>query len=154
MRDIRLLNVAFFTDRLRDLQIKQWWLADQIGVDKKTVARWLNGRVKRIDAENLRRAARLLKCTPEELILAEPVAAIATRTDLIVAARHIQRESLADTLAPSGNWQMLESLIRVVLRPDLPLVILGDLYNQLSVAMWRQSNIRRAEIYARRALEI
>src|SRR5215471_5282281 len=103
MRDTRLLNVAFFTDRIRDLQIKQWWLAEQIGVDKKTVARWLSGRVKRIDPENLQRTARFLKCHPEDLILSEHAEAFATRTDLIAAARHIQRESLADTLAPSGH---------------------------------------------------
>jgi DNA-binding Xre family transcriptional regulator len=154
MRDARMLNVAFFADRLRNLQLKQWWLAEQIGVDRKTVTRWLSGRVKSIRPENLSQVARALKCRAEDLVLPDGVEALATRAEQVAAARLIQQECLLDTLEPSGGWRMLESLIRAVLRPDLPLPVLGELYNQLSTSAWRQSNLARGEIYATRGLEI
>lgn len=40
-----LLNPVFLKNRILELGIKQWWLAEQVGVDRKTVIRWVQGKV-------------------------------------------------------------------------------------------------------------
>jgi tetratricopeptide (TPR) repeat protein len=75
-------------------------------------------------------------------------------TEQVEAVRWIERESLLEILGPLGEWPMLESLIRSAMRPDIPLATLGQLYNQLSIAAWRQSKLQRGEKYAARAMEI
>jgi tetratricopeptide (TPR) repeat protein len=148
------LNIAFAGDRLRELGLKQWWIADQLGVDRKTVARWFNGQVKRIQRDNLLKLARCLECESESLILRDETESLATKAEQSKAALLIQKESLIDTLGPPGQWRILESLIKATMQPDLPLPILGELYNQLSIAAWRQSEIRKGERYAIKAHEI
>jgi tetratricopeptide (TPR) repeat protein len=123
-------------------------------VDRKTVARWLAGRVTRIQDENLERLARCLECNANDLTLHENNEAFATRAEQIEAVRLIERESLLEILGPRGEWQILESLIRATMRPDIPLATLGQLYNQLSIAAWRQSKLNRGEQYAERAMGI
>jgi tetratricopeptide (TPR) repeat protein len=70
------------------------------------------------------------------------------------AARFIEQEALTESLGTVGQWRMLEAMIRATMQPELPLSTLGQLYNQLSIAAWRQSHIGRAEPYAAKALEI
>lgn len=146
-----LLNLAAVVDRLRELELKQWWLADQLGVDRKTVARWLSGRVKRISPDNLANLAAALSSTPEALTLRDSADAFATREEQAEAARLIADTRLIETLGPQHQWKVLESLIKATLQPHLPLPLLGQLYNQLSIAAWRQSDLARAEGYADKA---
>lgn len=126
-----LLNLAFTLDRLRELGLKQWWVADQIGVDRKTVGRWLAGQVKRLAPANLEALARVLSCAPEALALKDESDGFASRTEQEEAAQAIAAEKLLETLHPSHQWKLLESLIKATLQPDLPLPLLGQLYNQL-----------------------
>ena len=53
------LNSAWLRNRVAELGLKQWWLAEQVGVDKKTVIRWLHGHVRSIQSTN---AAALAAC--------------------------------------------------------------------------------------------
>ena len=46
------LNSAWLRNRVAELGLKQWWPAEQIGVDKKTVIRWLHGHVRSIQPAN------------------------------------------------------------------------------------------------------
>jgi tetratricopeptide (TPR) repeat protein len=149
----RKLNVAFLRHRLHQLGFKQWWVADQIRVDRKTLTRWLTGQVQQIQSDNLERLANCLHCEAADLISREGDI-VATRAERLKAARLIEREALLETLGPIGEWRMLETLIRATMQPELPLSTLGQLYNQLSIAAWRQSHLTRAEPYAAKALEI
>src|SRR5262245_25127078 len=126
--DNRRLNVLFLHDRISQLGLKQWWIADQIGVHRKTLTRWVTGTVGRIQPENLERLAQCLQCSAADLVLRDGEV-LATKAEALEAARLIEREALIETLGPLGQWRMLEVLIRATLQPEIPLSTLGQLYN-------------------------
>ena len=61
-QDTIALDTHALTERVRALGLKQWWLARTIGVDRKTVSRWLTGKTKRLDRDNACRLAQVLGC--------------------------------------------------------------------------------------------
>ncbi len=148
------LNSIFLKNRIIELGLKQWWLAEQIGVDRKTVHRWLQGQVKSIQTENLLALSKILSCTAEELILSDKNSHTADLEDQKTAAEMIAASSLIEKLGPVGEWNVIESLLKTTLVPDLPLHVLGDLYNQLTIASWRQSKIAQADVYNKKTKEI
>lgn len=148
------LNLSYLDNRVRELGLKRWWLADQLRVDPKTVTRWFTGNVKSIKDENLVNLAKILRCNPKELTIKDSTEAFASKKDQEVAAKLIEQEDLIHVLAPSGKWPLLESLIKATLKPDLPLPLLGALYNHLAIASWRQSKFKEAEAYAHKAHDI
>lgn len=148
------LNCVFLKNRVIELGIKQWWLAEQVGVDRKTVIRWLQGKVKSIQRNNAEALAKVLDCRLDDLCLSDTAENLATMEDQKAAASLLSSSSLIERLGPIGEWDVIESLLKATIVPQLPLNILGDLYNQLTVASWRQSKIEQAEIYNAKALEI
>ena len=60
--DLVRLDTVRLGDRIREQDIKLYWLADDIHVDKRTVSRWVNGRVKWIKQENLEALTKVLLC--------------------------------------------------------------------------------------------
>lgn len=149
-----LLNLVFFDNRFRELELKQWWLAEAIGVDRKTIGRWLTGQTKKIQKENLIKLAEILECLEDDLILADETSLFASSEEQKAAAKLIDQENLLEILTPSGKWPLLEGLIKASLEPNLPISLLGQLYNFLCIAAWRQSHLDRAESYLKKALEI
>jgi len=51
-----LIDAIFLKNRIAELGFKQWWLAEQIDVDKKTVLRWIQGQVRFIQIKNAERS--------------------------------------------------------------------------------------------------
>ncbi len=153
--DQLILNQSFLKNRVIELGFKQWWLAEQIGVDRKTVSRWLNGIVRSIQLENAEKLAQALFCQVDDLTLTNQLDhEIATADEQRIAAQAVISSSLIDKLGPIGEWNVIESLLKATLVPDLPLHVLGDLYNQLCVAAWRQSKIDQACLYNQKAKSI
>lgn len=153
MKDL-LLNNIFLKNRLAEDSIKQWWLAEQVGVDRKTVVRWVQGKVKSIQPQNAEALCRILKCSLDELCLQNEAEQLATPQDQKIAAELLTQSSLIEKLGPIGEWNVIESLLKATILKNLPLDVLGQLYNQLTVASWRQGKIDQAEIYNKKALEI
>jgi tetratricopeptide (TPR) repeat protein len=148
------LNTHFVVGRVEVLGLKQWWLARVIGVDRKTVNRWLMGKVKRITRYNAEKLAEYLECTLEEIIIPDDAVVYATREERRAAAEMLRERDLLQILSPSDNWELAERLIKATMYPDLPLRELGRLYNLLSTAAWRQGNYGEATAHAERAMEI
>jgi tetratricopeptide (TPR) repeat protein len=148
------LNLSFLKNRVIELGLKKWWLAEQIGVDRKTVSRWLNGFVRSIQIENAEKLADVLSCKLEEFTLPNELDQMATEADQKLAAQILTSSSLVDKLGPIGEWNVIESLLKATLVPSLPLNVIGELYNQLCVASWRQSKIDQADVYNKKAKEI
>lgn len=73
-----ILNSIFLKNRILELGIKQWWLAEQIGVDRKTVIRWVQGQVRSIQHENAEALAQILNCKVEDLSLSDEAEQLAT----------------------------------------------------------------------------
>ncbi|MGZ3786714.1 MAG: helix-turn-helix domain-containing protein [Bdellovibrio sp.] len=149
-----ILNSIFLKNRIAELGIKQWWLAEQVGVDRKTVTRWVQGKVRAIQVSNAEALAKILNCSLKDLILENEADQLATPEDQRNAASLIAASSLIEKLGPIGEWNVIEGLLKATIVPNLPLNVLGELYNQLTVASWRQSKIDQADIYNKKAEEI
>src|SRR3954471_5490054 len=127
------LNGAWLRNRVAELGLKHWWLAEQLGVDRKTVQRWLNGPVRTIRAENARALAGVLGCRVEALLLHDEAAGLATPDDQAHAATLLAAGRLIERLGPVGDWDVIESLIKATVVPQLPLHVLATLYDQLCI---------------------
>jgi len=147
------LNSAWLRNRVAELGLKQWWLAEQIGVDKKTVIRWLHGHVRSIQLGNATALAGVLACRVEDLELPRDAIDLASPDDQRAAAALLATSSLLDTLGPIGEWDVIERLLKAVAVPDLPLHVLGTIYHRLSIACWRQSKLDEAAVYNSAALD-
>jgi tetratricopeptide (TPR) repeat protein len=147
------LNSAWLRNRIAELGLKQWWLAEQIGVDKKTVIRWMHGHVRSIQVSNAQALASVLGCRRVDLELPRGAIDLATADDQRAAAALLATSALLDRLGPVGEWDVIESLLKAVAVPDLPLHVLGTLYNRLCIACWRQIKMEQAEAYNRAAFD-
>jgi tetratricopeptide (TPR) repeat protein len=146
------LNTHFLVRRIEVLGLKQGWVADQVGVARKTVSRWATGKVKRIERASAEALADVLSCALADLLASDPV--LATKEEQKVAAKLIQEHDLLELLSPTDNWQLAESLIKASMQPDLPLADVGRLHNLLSIACWRQGKYESGKEHAQRAFEI
>ena len=149
-----ILHSAWLRNRITELGLKQWWLAEQLLVDRKTVLRWVNGQVRTIQRDNAVALARILGCRLDDLELPRVGADLATPQDQHAAGQLLATSHLLDRLGPVGEWDVAESLIRAVAVPGLPLHVLGELHNRLCVACWRQGKMAPAEAANRVALEL
>lgn len=147
------LNISFLDNRIKELELKKWWLAEEIGVDRKTVGRWLTGQTKKIKKDNLDRLAEILECNTEHLIQDEGTL-VATSNEQKEAAKLIEKENLLELITPSGKWDLFEGIIKASMEPNLPLPLLGQLYNFLCISAWRKSDLEKANKYLDKAKEI
>jgi tetratricopeptide (TPR) repeat protein len=148
------LNISYLKNRTAELGLKQWWLAEQVGVDRKTVNRWLQGQVRSIQIGNAKALAQVLNCRIEDLSLTDESSQLASAEDQKHAAQLLASSSVVEKLGPIGEWNVIESLLKATLVSGLPLQVLGDLYDQLTIASWRQSKIDQADIYNKKTKEI
>ena len=65
------LNATALRNCVAERGLRQWWLAEQLGVDRRTVLRWINGQVRSIPPERARDLAQVLGCRLEDLLLHE-----------------------------------------------------------------------------------
>ncbi len=152
--DTLRLNTHALRERVEMLELKQWWLARETGVSTRTVNRWLTGEVKRIAIYNAEKLAEQLDCEVEEITVQDETEIYATRREQHAAAKLLQERDLLAILSPSDNWELAESLIRATMEPNLPLAQLGQLYNLLSIAAWRQGDYDQGLAHAQQALEL
>lgn len=148
------LHSAWLRNRIAELGLKQWWLAEQLLVDRKTVLRWVNGQVRTIQRDNAVALAAILGCRLDELELPRAGSDLATPQDQHAAGQLLATSRLLERLGPVGEWDVAESLIRAVAVPGLPLQVLGELHNRLCVACWRQGKMAQAEAANQVALDL
>lgn len=149
-----LLNVAFTDARITELGLLRQTVAEQIGVNRNTVRRWLNGQVKWVHMTNLRLLAKVLRCEPEDLILKSDDEVFTTRQEQKEAASLIQNSELVPTLTSSGDFRLLESLLKACLQPNLDPKVLGRLYTQISYSLMNQRKMDESREYAYKAQKI
>lgn len=56
---------------LKDQGLKRWWVAEQAGIHKTTLRRWLNGRINKVRHGHVVRLAQVL--TTSEQTIARPL---------------------------------------------------------------------------------
>jgi hypothetical protein len=54
------LNVGHIAEELSRQDLKRWWVAEQAGIHKTTLRRWLSGRIERVRADHAEQLARVL----------------------------------------------------------------------------------------------
>ena len=121
MNESVLINATYFRNRLSELGLKQWWIADQIGVDRKTVSRWLQGQVRSAQIDNVRRLCEVLACQLNDIVLDNEADSFATVEDQKTAANIMLNSSLIEKLGAIGEWDAIEGLLRSCLIPSKPI---------------------------------
>ena len=148
------VNSDWLRNRLVARGLTQWWVAEQIGVDRRTVMRWVNGQVRTIRSGNARALAKVLDCDIHDLLEARGPASLASVEDQRAAGRALAQAGVLDCLGPLHQWNVAESLLKATAVSDLPPAVLGSLYHQLGVALWRQDKLTEAEVHNDAALAI
>ena len=147
MSALAALNATALRNLMAQRGLRQWWLAEQRGVNRRTVLRWVNGQVRQVQPARLHALAQVLGCSEDALRLHEPGAQQAADDDQRAAGQALVRSELLDRLGASGEWGVVEQPVKAGAVPDLPLPVLGRLYHQLSVACWRQDKLALAAMH-------
>ncbi len=70
------LNCPRVRGLIHEQNLKKYWVAEEAGIHKTTLRRWLSGRIDRVREENVLALARVLSTTGREI--ADPVFALPT----------------------------------------------------------------------------
>lgn len=151
--DTATLNQHALAERLRELGLKQYWVADRVGVTKLTVNRWLTGRVRRISRDNLSLLAKVLDCEPEALVYQDVLDVHATQQEQSEAARLLVSRQSVELFMASGKHDIYEKLAKAVIHPNLPLRDLMQIYSTLTTAAYEQGKLEDTRNYARLYLD-
>ena len=152
--DTLLLNHEFLRERIRLLGLKHEWMSNRLLVHRRTVSRWVNGQTTRISRHNAERLVQLLECTQGELIRPDEFAPVGSNSAKRAALEELLHADLLSIAAPSGSWRMVETIIRANLYADMPVTLLGEVYNVLAVSLWRQARLHESRDAASRAIDI
>lgn len=71
------INVKNLAGILQKQRLKKWWVAEQAGIHKTTLRRWLNGEIQKVKSENILRLAAVLTTSAASIAVPIPSA----RTD-------------------------------------------------------------------------
>jgi transcriptional regulator with XRE-family HTH domain len=146
-QDTVRLDTHALVARFEASGLKQWALAERLGVHRKTVSRWLTGRIQRVERVNAEALAQILAC-PLDALLVGDGAVYATAAEQARAASLVRERELVELLSPTADWELAERLVKATLRPELALDDLGRLYNLLSITAWRQQRYDEARGHA------
>jgi tetratricopeptide (TPR) repeat protein len=144
------LDTSFVETRIAALGLKQYWLAEQLGVHPRTVLRWVNGQVRRIQREHLIALAHHLQCSEAELSPGDDE----SEDPRAEAARRLVDDDILTLLTPSGSFPMVETLIAATLDAAITPHTRGKLLVMLSIAVGRQFRGEDAIVHARAAAEV
>jgi plasmid maintenance system antidote protein VapI len=154
MHEALRINSAWLRDRLASLGLTQWWVAEQIGVDRRTVMRWANGQVRSIRKENAVALADVLDCQVHHLLEVQGAASLGSVDDQRAAARALAASNVLDRLGPAHQWSVAETVLKASAVGDLPPAILGRLYYQLGVDVLAAGQLAEARVHNDAALTI
>ena len=110
--DIRLLNHDALKTAVERKQLKQWWIAEQVGVSRYTVLRWLSGKIRHIRTENLERLAALLECAPKELEIDDRLFSSSLTDRRRRCAIEVIDCDLAEILRKAGCFELYETIVK------------------------------------------
>lgn len=65
--NLQTIDSTKVRERIRALDLKQYWVAEEAGVHKTTLRRWLNGGIARVRPEHVNRLAFVLSTEPKSL---------------------------------------------------------------------------------------
>ena len=120
------LNVKNLESTLQEKGVRKQEIASKLGVTRETFSRWLSGKVKYVNEENVRLIAQILECDPN--LISPEIPPKELGRDLV--ERSIECESFIKTALFSNQWETIDTLYSEVRRAE----ILRD--NPLSYALF------------------
>lgn len=149
-----LINVTAVENKVAELGLKQWWLAEKLGVSERSVLRWLNGQVKKVHVDSLTALAGLLNSSLDDITVNDESMVYASSEMQKQAAQMIEEANLYEVFAGRNQWPLFESIIKSTMHPNLPLHRLGLMYILIAMAKLKQNDLDSALTYSQRAKEI
>ncbi len=148
------IDAAKIVAKIEEQQLKRWWIAQQMGVDARTLRRWLNGQVKKMHLDNLTHLAEVLRCSKDELVVKSTADVFTNHNQLNVTADIIDNEGLVYDIFAEGKWGLIENILKAIIHFNMPRNGLAKIYINLSLLSWVQYNLEDSEAYAIKALDI
>lgn len=63
------LDLKIIEETIFEQDLKRWWVAEQAGVHRTTLRRWLSGGIQKVKPENVTTLARVLQLEPSRIVL-------------------------------------------------------------------------------------
>lgn len=67
------VNPEIIRTVVRQKELKFWWVAEQAGIHKTTLRRWLSGKIQRAQEESVVGLAQVLEVDVASLVYSEPL---------------------------------------------------------------------------------
>ncbi|MCR9204294.1 MAG: helix-turn-helix domain-containing protein [Halobacteriovoraceae bacterium] len=149
----KALNLPFLLDKISEMDLKHYWLAEKIGVTERTFTRWVRGHSKRVHMSSIEKMASVLNCTVEELVTEEDDF-FATTHDKIRAKKIIDQQGLIDSLECNGQHKLAESILHTLINENMPLTELASLYYSLARVLSGSGDYKKSNFLLNKAEEI
>jgi tetratricopeptide (TPR) repeat protein len=141
------LNTTIVRDLIDRRGLQQWWIAEQLGINRRTLYRWLTGQTANIPPASIVALAGILESSVEDITQQE-VPMLATAADQLRAARSLIDNGTMEELLAGHRFREFETLAKGLLVPGLTRDDLGELYQRLAGALMRQSKLAECRQYA------
>jgi|TARA_Y100000310_G_C20666317_1_gene807688 DNA-binding Xre family transcriptional regulator len=139
------LNHSFVREIIKQKNYRKWWVAEQLGISRRTLHRWLSGETEDVPETMLKQLAALLNCSIQDVThWTKPES---THLDQIAAAQSLISSGVLESLMPAHHFEMFEKLAKGLIVPGLSPTELGNLYMSLALALFRQSKLEEAANY-------
>ncbi len=148
------LNHQFVVNQIDAHQLRRWWVAEQLGISRRTLQRWLNGSTANISNPAIKQLADILGCHTREIVAKEVSSSLATHQEQVEAAKALGNSDLLSTMTPGHQFALYTKLARGMLVTGLGKQELGALYMNLSLSQFRQGQLAEAGQYAAEAKAI
>ncbi|MCB1217869.1 helix-turn-helix transcriptional regulator [bacterium] len=146
------LNNRRLRERIQELGLKQWAVARQTGVARRTVIRWINGEVSRITAENLQNLARVVSLSPADLSTELPLDQAASTEEQQQAVTSMLSQSMGEMFLRSENYSAYEQMLNALRHPGISMQQLASIYLHMMAAAAMQHEFARAREHGRQCI--
>ena len=147
------LNAVVSRDLIERRGLQHWWIAEQIGINRRTLHRWLSGKTLNISPTSIEALAEVLACSPEA-ITSPDIKIVASPNDQLNAAHTLIGSRSMEELLVGHRFKEYEALAKGLLVPGLTRTDLGELYQRVAHVLMRQSKLDECRQYALLAHEI
>lgn len=135
-----------------ELGLKQWVVARQSGVARRTIIRWISGEVSRITFENLQKLAKVVNLSPAELSSEIQLDLAPTAEEQEKAASLILSARTGEMFLRSESYEEFEHLLNATRHPGMTMDQLANIYLHMIVAAAKQYEFTRALEYAHQCI--
>ncbi|MCB1186867.1 helix-turn-helix transcriptional regulator [bacterium] len=146
------LNNRRLRERISELGLKQWAVARQTGVARRTVIRWINGEVSRITTDNLQSLARVVSLSPAELSSELSLDQAASTEEQQLAANSLLSQKMGEMFLRSESYEAYEQMLSALRHPGMSMEKLASIYLHMMAAAAMQHEFGRAREHGRQTI--